>query len=414
MFKDIKNSWFVMMAVVLTVLAGCSPKHDEAKSGHEDAKEELGKARLNKSDLPTPSIIPGKLLANNKNKKEGLPDLIREGRRMLDELPTLLYDEVVTVTKEKNKKGKVILKNKKEINYDIVFAVANMNTKEIETISVNRAQAKKATTVRVSGGNFLFSYSTWNGCNTPFDIKRPSGYVVLALRCIIGNGKNVESLVYTPYTEDINTNEMREIGYTYLVSRVEEAKSMLAHLGVKSRAFPKEMVSDVVPMSVAFRLALVEHIEPSLIEKIPPEVLVNKVLVTVAANQEVAYMTSKSKAGAYGQFQFMPKTYSRIVAKYPQAKLKQDFRDGMRDHLNAAKASMLLLDADWSQVKRPRRDHLRENPDDLALYLAAAYNTGSGRVAKAIKNHGEAWKDNLLPETVVYLKKLERVNGTFR
>ena len=405
--------------VLVTFLIGCEKKEETVAIPQQTAVAQLA--------TKTPAIslspqLPEKLEQHPESVKfapGALLPLIQRAQKELNELPPLeySYDESPSKKKSLDKKPSKTSKDKKKkeqkkfhLNYDIVFAVVNTATQRIETVKFPRSQVGNARTATSSGGEFNFSWKTWNGCNTPFEIKKPAGYAVLALRCLIGNGKEVESLVYTPYTSDIDTKEMRDLGYKYLLGKMNQAQKELQTANVKSKAFPGELVSHVVPMPVAFRLALIEHIDPNFLNKDPVEHLVNKVLVIIAANQEVAYTTSKSKAGAYGQFQFIPKTYSSIVKRYPDAKLLPDFRDGMRDHLNAAKASLLLFDSDLARPSKALRRSLRNNPDDLMLYLAAAYNGGSGVATKAIESAGTEWRSLLRKETRKYLEVIEAVN----
>lgn len=413
----------LLQLFVVIFFGGCVQKEDvvqsaSAATNHTTSHEAFAAAKPH--DLPLPKRLPGSLSdsLNGKGSKVNLLPLIEKAQRKLDSLPALEYFYHNEKSEKKKKKGKHATKGR--IDYDIDFAVGNLATGEIELVKIPRSSAQKATTtVPLKKGPFTLTFKKWNGCNTPFEVKKPDGYVVLALRCLLGKGKNIESLVYTPYTKDIDTEELRGIGYTYLQKKLVDAASDLKRLNVASLSFPKELSSDAVPISVAFRLALIEHIEPSLIRTVPVAELVNKVLVIVAANQGDAYSTSMSKAGAYGQFQFIPKTYKVMVARYPKARLITDFRSGMRDHLNAAKASLLLFDSDLAVADPPLRHALRAHPNDLALYLAASYNGGAGKAVKAIKKNGGGftngtWRHNLFPETRNYLDKIEEVNKVLK
>lgn len=402
----------ILITTVSATTIPTSGKHSAVVKSHE---------------LPLPKNLPSSL-ASPEDGKGGdvkLLRLIEKAQSKLSALPTLeyFYHEEKNDKKQKQKlqkkmKGKHL--PKRGIDYNIDFAVGNLATGDIELVKIPRSSAQKATTtVPLKKGPFTLTFEKWNGCNTPFEIKKPDGYVVLALRCLLGKGKNIESLVYTPYTKDIDTNELRIVGYEYLQKKLVDASAELKKSGVKSTAFPNEVASDAVPISVAFRLALIEHIEPSLIHTVPIAELINKVLVIVAANQGDAYSTSMSKAGAYGQFQFIPKTYGVIVNRYPKAQLITHFREGMRDHLNAAKASILLFDSDLAVADLPLRRALRASPEDLALYLAAAYNGGAGKAVSAIKKNGGGftngtWRKNLFPETRNYLEKIEKVNKVLK
>ncbi len=80
--------------------------------------------------------------------------------------------------------------------------------------------------------------------------------------------------------------------------------------------------------------------------------------MVLGTNKQKAYRCSTSTAGARGLFQFIPKTYKRIVDLYPQAGLDKDFTRGMEDHENAAKATLLLFDADLRIMNYGRTNHI--------------------------------------------------------
>ncbi len=407
----------VVFWIITLLLSACGQKED-AITPIASAAAAVPPPVKKTHELPLPSTLP-QGLKDPKNGKGGevkLLPLIEVAQKKLESLPAVQYSYTQEATGKKNGKQRM----RRIMDYDIAFAVAHLASGEIEVVKIPRSKAKRATTtVPLKKGEFSLTFEKWNGCNTPFEVKKPDGYAVLALRCLMGSGKNIESLVYTPYTKDIDTQELRDVGYTYLQKKLVDAATELRKLGVKSQSFPRELASDAVPMSVAFRLALIEHIEPSLIGKTPIAELINKVLVIIAANQGDAYITSMSKAGAYGQFQFIPKTYASMVNRYPAAKLTSGFRPGMRDHLNAAKASLLLFDSDLAVAGPSLRYALRASPYDLALYLAAAYNGGAGRAVRAIEKDkvgfvGGTWRQYLLPETRNYLDKIEEVNKVLK
>jgi hypothetical protein len=137
--------------------------------------------------------------------------------------------------------------------------------------------------------------------------------------------------------------------------------------------------------------------------------LVREVLTIIGANTTNAYAYSRSPAGARGLFQFIPDTYKRIARRYPRAGLKMDFVEGCTDHVNAAKASLLLFDADLDSLPENRLATLRNNVHETGRYLAAAYNCGAKRVYRSAKNCRSTWTCQLPEETKIYLKKFDVV-----
>ena len=163
---------------------------------------------------------------------------------------------------------------------------------------------------------------------------------------------------------------------------------------------------------VALVLSIIEHIDPVRFKNCPEDdkiALVHEVLTIIGANTINAYAYSKSPAGARGLFQLVPDTYKRLRDKYPQAGLKKDFVLGCTDHLNAAKASLLLFGSDLADLPRERLSAIRKDARAAGMYLAAAYNCGSGRVGKSARKCGNEWACRLPEETKIYLKKFDVV-----
>lgn len=295
----------------------------------------------------------------------------------------------------KKKKGK-----KNELgDFSILLAVENVKTRDIKVIRVHPRLGANAEGVVVEPGKA-------NGVNTKFTIVQPEHHVVLALRRPVRHGTTFKEVTYTPFSDGLDIPAVRDAGLEYLKNVLKEAKSDLAKRGVKPLSC-NTFVSDET--SVA--LAIIEHIDPLKFEsgKYTPEKLIHETLVILGTNRQDAYRYSASKAGARGLFQFISKTYKRMVQLYPQAGLNKDFIKGMEDHVNAAKASLLLFDADLRVVTNGKKDQLMEDPQALGRFLAAAYNCGSGKTRSAMDRYGESWFLNLPAETQIYLKKFDAV-----
>jgi hypothetical protein len=81
----------------------------------------------------------------------------------------------------------------------------------------------------------------------------------------------------------------------------------------------------------------------------------------------------------------------------------------MEDHRNAAKASLLLFDADMRIMNNGKTDNLTYDQQEMGRLLASAYNCGSGRTRGAYGKYGEKWNENIPAETQIYLKKFDAV-----
>ncbi len=251
-----------------------------------------------------------------------------------------------------------------------------------------------------------------NGVGSRFKVEHPEHMAVLALRTMVrSNGNSYKEVVYTPYGPEIDTWQVRKAGLDYLMRQIEYAYRDLKMKNVRLGGF-RRLEPQVTPTEVALVLSIIEHIDPLRFKGCPEgqeTALVHEVLTIIGANTVNAYAYSKSPAGARGLFQFIPKTYKRIREKYPTAALDRHFVAGCNDHVNAAKASLLLFDSDLGDVSRKWLLSLRRNVRAAGLYLAAAYNCGSKRVEESARECGNQWTCRLPEETKTYLKKFDVV-----
>jgi hypothetical protein len=261
------------------------------------------------------------------------------------------------------------------------------------------AKGKKKTTTQVVGHKFL--------------VKTPPGDAVLAIKRVIRSGKSFKEVVYTPFSDEIDTPAMRARGMQILRGLLASAYDDVTKREVRSRAAPHIPLRELVAPEVALKLSLIEHIDPSRARREPIEKLMNEVLVIVAGNGAKAYAYSVSRAKARGLFQFIPRTYAAILRQYPRAGLIPDFVSGMDHHVNAAKASLLLFDSDLLALEKDRRLTLLQDPIALAEYLAVAYNSGSRRAVRAYRD-GKIHTAGLPLETVDYVGKLRKVRTVLR
>ena len=253
-----------------------------------------------------------------------------------------------------------------------------------------------------------------NGVGSRFEVRYPENTAVLALRTMVHWGeKGYKEVVYTPYSPEIDTPQVREDGLNYLKGQIEAAWTELEEENVRLGGF-NELSSDIAPTEISLVLSIIEHIDPLRFKNSLPggeTALVHEVLTIIGANMSDAYAYSRSSAGARGLFQFIPGTYEKMLRKYRQAKLDRNFVSGCSNHENAAKASLLLFDSDLNDLPG---DYLRNIGDDVQAvgrYLAAAYNCGSHRVERSLRACTGGWTCRLPEETKIYLRKFDAVWG---
>ena len=336
---------------------------------------------------------------------------IREDIRRAQELlsrkqsgyTTKVETTTVRVMSRRGRSREKVVK-RKIVEPAFLLAVADLKTRDLRLV---RFTARGCET-----DGFDVAMIRKNGVASRFKVKYPENMAVLALRTMVhSENKGFEEVVYTPYSPEIDTWQVREDGLNYLREQIESARTDLEERGVRLRGF-EGLSADIEPTDFSLVLSIIEHIDPQRFQNAADggEIgLVHEVLTIIGANTVNAYAYSKSSAGARGLFQFIPGTYEKILRKYRAAGLNKNFVSGCSSHVNAAKASLLLFDSDLNDLPD---DYLRAIGNDVRAvgrYLAAAYNCGSKRVERSARDCSDGWTCLLPKETRIYLDKFDTV-----
>jgi hypothetical protein len=284
----------------------------------------------------------------------------------------------------------------------------------VEDVRERRIRQVRYTTRGCETDGFDVVMTRNNGVGSRFEVRYPKNMAVLALRTMVHNErKGYEEVVYTPYGPEIDTPQIRQDGLNYLRGQIESARTGLEAANVRLKGF--EALPDVFSLTdISLVLSIIEHIDPLRYKNCPPggeTALVNEVLTVIGANRARAYAYSRSPAGARGLFQFIPGTYEKILRKYPGARLEKNFVAGCTNHVNAAKASLLLFDSDLNDLPGDYLRVISRDVQGVGRYLAAAYNCGSKRVERSLKSCAEVWTCILPEETRTYVRKFDSVWG---
>ncbi len=334
-------------------------------------------------------------------------DDIRKGQEFLQDKTAGYSVEVeqkrITLFNRKGRKREKVV-SEKVIKPNFLLAVEDLRERKIRQV---RITSKGCIT-----SGFDVTKCRANGVGSRFEVTYPEHMAVLALRTMVhSGGKSFKEVVYTPYSPEIDTWQVRKAGLDYLMRQIELAYRDLKVRNVRLTGFDR-LVADTTPTELSLVLSIIEHIDPVRFKNCQEGqemALVHEVLTVIGANTINAYAYSKSPAGARGLFQFIPKTYKRIQEKYPQADLNKAFVPGCNDHINAAKASLLLFDSDLGDVPREWLPALERDVRTIGMYLAAAYNCGSKRVEESARVCGNQWTCRLPEETKTYLRKFDLV-----
>jgi hypothetical protein len=197
--------------------------------------------------------------------------------------------------------------------------------------------------------------------------------------------RTAKPIVYLPFTEDTFDPGFVSGGKEFLVATAGKALAELRLAQVPSRAFPGELLADVVPSQVVTTLAVIEQTDDR--DYVQKQALAfDEVLSQYGLKEEEAYRYSVSVAKALGPMQFTNRrgngTYSAVVRRCRGANLDPVFERGATNLLNAMKAAVCLLDMEVAAMRPEIRAAYRKNPVVLGIFPVAAYNGGPRNVAK--------------------------------
>jgi len=197
--------------------------------------------------------------------------------------------------------------------------------------------------------------------------------------------QTAKPIVYLPFTEDTFDPGFVSGGKDFLVATASKALEELRAAQVPSKAYPGELLADVIPLQVVTTLAVIEQTDDrDYWEK--EELAFDEVLSQYGLKQDEAYRYSVSVAKALGPMQFTNRrgngTYAMVVRRCPGAKIDPNFERGATNLLNAMKAAICLLDMELAQMRTNIREAYRDNPVVLGIFPVAAYNGGPRNVSK--------------------------------
>jgi hypothetical protein len=192
-------------------------------------------------------------------------------------------------------------------------------------------------------------------------------------------------IIYLPFTQDTLDPLFVSGGRDFLLSMARKAIDELRAAKAPGRAFPGELLADIVPAEVITTLAVIEQTDDADFRR-NQENAFNEVLSHYGLKREQAYRYSVSTAAALGAMQFTNRrgngTYALVVRRCPEAKLDPNFERGATDLLNAMKAAICLFDIELGQMRADIREAYRDNMKVLGIFPVAAYNGGPRNVGK--------------------------------
>jgi len=264
---------------------------------------------------------------------------------------------------------------------------------------------------------FTVECPRFNGVSPDYRVTTPDGYVVLAAKvnvCSERRCRRTKTVAYTPYSAGIHTPETVAAGRDYLDGLLARAAAELDERDVASRVVPGSRVTETANARILLAILIVEHARSDKIAELGIRRVVEEVLVVIGANGENAYDHALSHASAKGLAQFIRSSYQLTRQRYPAAVLIPDFDRGAADHGNVVKAQYCLADWTLTSLRQETLADLRLPlfEEDLGAYVAAAYNGGEKRAAKALYRYPDSWErrgHGLYQETVDYVRAFREV-----
>ena len=303
------------------------------------------------------------------------------------------------------KKARRLLEKHEETSADFVtLAVEDSSSSKIHLLTLTKAAflEKGAETVVQSslGEPLRLRVVRPNYVNTAVEVTAADGRALSPLVVkypIERDGKMEEVAYYTSAHPSMKSSALEADGRAYIRSRLDDAA---AALEAKGRKISPSVVN------VAERLCVVEHTDHKRFKTEDHAEIFSEISTLYSLNADDTYRYSVSSAGAGGMVQMIPPTYEAIRELYPEANLRPDFVEGMRDHANAAKAMLLYMQRTWDELQRREQiqQALETNLATQAELLAAGYNSNPFRLARYLERGGSNWRTLIPEETQMYLQ----------
>jgi hypothetical protein len=272
-------------------------------------------------------------------------------------------------------------------------------------------------TLRASKEDFLAKggeFTAVSSAGEPLKVSvvRPN-YVNTAVRVTDAKGRELQPLVvrypvekggklkevayYTSAHPAVEDDEVVRAGGDYVRRQLDDAAAELASKGERI---------DPSVVDVAERLCHVEHTDHKRFLTEDAASLFKEIRALYALNAGDTYRYSVSSAGAGGMVQMIPPTYKAIREQHPEAELREDFVEGMRDHANAARAMLVYMQDTWDKLLKSDEvvAALESGQATQAELLAAGYNSNPLRLPKYLARGGSDWRTLIPEETKMYLR----------
>ena len=252
-----------------------------------------------------------------------------------------------------------------------------------------------------------------------FVASAPAGWTAVAVRTLVADKKakdGVRVVIGIPYSDRLNTPEVRQAGLMYLAGVAENVWKEMSVRGVESRYIDDRLVVDFATPDHLMTLVLVEQImadaafpDASDADRVK---WLSRTFASLGLYRGKSFVHIVSSAGARGLGQGLESTYRDLVEFYPDAGLPADPSEGLVDHHSAMKAMACHTDAQWWGLKMDSKiaRRLLADPVERRAFFAGGYNLNVKKLVKAMEGCGKRWRNSCtqLPgQTQRYLVKYD-------
>ncbi len=196
--------------------------------------------------------------------------------------------------------------------------------------------------------------------------------------------ERAEEAIYTPYAEDLYSEEAALEGAKFLYSEIKKAQADFCNKGVMSRALPGKLICEAIPWELVFNLGHNEQMDHGKFkndQRLTAEEISNE----YAFNLADSFRWAVSSANARGAYQFTNRsgsgksgTYDIVAGAYEDAELMEDFEEGARDLRNMIKAAICLIDLELSKFPNEVHELFAKDYRLGGIFPVDAYNEGWG------------------------------------
>ncbi|GIU81545.1 MAG: hypothetical protein D6687_08040 [Acidobacteria bacterium] len=422
--QDIQNPSLTRPRVVVASDQTKSPDKKSAETHDSSINSQSQKTNPNikVNPLPTPIVITNKPSEPKTNTKQvSIEDLIEDSSENVKKInesnrPLQQDQKSLNLAKLKSKiaEAKRLLQSRplptamndaSSVDTSIVrLAFYDFDREKLDFVAIPKflflQKGAEFPAFSADGKKIIIRIIRGNGVNTPVTILDENGKLHLPLLVqypIEKNGKYQETAYYVSTHTGLVIPEVVQAGKVYVRNIIDTARNQLKSQGI----FISKEIADI-----AERLVIVEHVDHARFRNEPHQKIFDDIYTLYALNEGQTYRYSVSRAGAGGMVQMIPSTYSMVRNRFYMVGLIPDFVEGMRNHLNAAKAMLLYMHMTWNDLilNSTVYEALQNQIATQKELLAAGYNSNPARLPLYIQRGGANWKNLLPAETRIYLE----------